>query len=83
MAGTEVESQMCPGFLGAAPALRAPAPPTSLACTLIYLSSVGKQTLSLFFNKSHGLEGNWSSSKICFSIMDQTKWGEGGAGEKS
>lgn len=81
VAGTEVESQMCPGFLGAAPALRAPAPPTPLACTLIYLSSVGKQTLSLFFKKSHGLEGNWSSSKICFSIMDQTKWG--GAGEKS
>lgn len=46
--GTEVESQMCPGFHGAAPALRAPAPPTPLASTLIYLSSVGNQMRSLF-----------------------------------
>lgn len=26
-----------------------------------------------FFSKSHGLKGNWSSSKRCFSIMDRTR----------
>lgn len=49
--GTEVESQMCPGLFflfvcfGAAPALRAPPPSHTplVACTLIYLSSVGNQ----------------------------------------
>lgn len=77
MTGTKLESQMCPGFLGAAPALRAPAPPTPLACTLIYLSSVGNQMLSLFL-KSNELKGNWSSSRMCLSIMDQTRvWGRG------
>lgn len=55
MTGTEGESQMCPGFLGAAPALRAHPPPTPLACTLTYLSSVGNQMLFIyfFFSLSH------------------------------
>lgn len=47
---------MCPGFFGATPALRAPAPPTTpLTCTLIYLSSVGNPMLSLFLKVTQTL----------------------------
>lgn len=71
MTGTEVKSQMCPGsFFGSA--LRAPPPPASRACTLIYPSRVGNQTLSLF--ESHtDLKATGAPANICVSIMDQTR----------
>lgn len=68
------------GFLGAATTSA-----THLVCTLIYLSGVGKQTLSLFFlfyfiffkRKSY-LKGDWS--RRYFSIMERSgvEWSGGG-----
>lgn len=60
-----------------------PTPPSALLSTGLVLEITSSPPPSDFFTiyycyfKSHGLKGNWSSSKIYFSVVDQSRiWGQ-------